>query len=55
MGRPKLKWYEVVRPATIDKLINLNILPANWNNEMSEREMLQMIVDTAHDRESNIL
>ena len=55
VGRPKLKWYEVVRPATIDKLINLNILPANWNNEMSEREMLQMIVDTAHDRESNIL
>ena len=55
VGRPKLKWYEVVRSATIDKLINLSILPANWKNEMSEIEMLQMIIDTAHDRDSNIL
>ena len=54
VGKPKLKWYEVVRSATIDKL-NLNILPANWKNQMSEIEMLQMIIDTAHDRESNIL
>ena len=55
VGRPKLKWYEVVRSATIDKLTNLNILPANWKNEMSEIEMLQMIIDTAHDRDSKIL
>ena len=55
VGRPKLKWYEVVKSATIDKLTNLNILPANWKNEMSEIEMLQMIIDTAHDRDSNIL
>ena len=55
VSRPKLKWYEVVRSATIDKLTNLNILPANWKNEMSEIEMLQMIIDTAHDRDSQIL
>ena len=55
VGRPKLKWYEVVRSATIDKLINLNILPANWKNEMSEIEMLQIIIDTSHDRDSTIL
>ena len=55
VGRPKLKWYEVVRSATIDKSINLNILFANWKNEMSETEMLQMIIDTAHDRDSEIL
>ena len=55
VGRPKLKWYEVVRSATIDKLTILNILPANWKHEMSETEMLQMIIDTAHDRESKIL
>ena len=55
VGRPKLKWYEVVRSATIDKLTNLDILHANWKNEMSEIEMLQMIIDTAHDRDSNIL
>ena len=55
VGRPKLKWYEVVRSATIDKFIILNILQANWENEMSETEMLQMIIDTAHDRESTII
>ena len=55
VGRPKLKWYEVVRSATIDKLTSLNILPANWKNEMSEIGMLQMIIDTAHDRDSKIL
>ena len=55
VGRPKLKWYEIVRSSTIGKLTNLNILPANWKNEMSETEMLQMIIDTAHDRDSNIL
>ena len=52
VGRPRLKWYEVVRSATIDKLTGLNILPANRKNEMSEIEMLQMFIDTAHDRES---
>ena len=52
VGRPKLKWYEVVRSATIDKLTNLDILHANWKNEMSEIEMLQMIIDTAHDKSS---
>ena len=25
VGRPKMKWYEVVRSATVDKLTNLNI------------------------------
>ena len=55
VGRPKLKWYEVVRPATINKLTSLNILLANWENEMSEIEMLQMIIDTAHDRDSNAI
>ena len=55
VGRPKLKWYEVVRSASIDKLTSLNILPANWKNEMSEIETLQMIIDTAHYRGSNIL
>ena len=55
VGRPKLKWYEVVRSATIDKLTNLNILPASWKNEMSETEMLQMLIDTAHDRESKLI
>ena len=55
VDRPKLKWYEVVRSATTDKPTNLNIVLANWKNEMSEIEMLQMIIDTAHDRESNML
>ena len=55
VGRPKLKWYEVVRSAVIDKLTILNILPANWKAEMSEIEMLQIIIDTANDRESQIL
>ena len=55
VGRPKLKWHEVVRSATIDKLTNLNILPASWKNEMSDIEMLQMTIDTAHDRDSKIL
>lgn len=55
VGRPKLKLYEVVRPATMDKLTNLNILLANWKNEVSEIELLQIVVDTAHDRESKIL
>ena len=50
VGRPKLKWYKVVRSATIDKLTSLNILLANWNNEISEIEILQVIIDTAHDR-----
>ena len=55
VGRPKLKLYEVVRPATMDKLTNLNILLANWKNEVSEIELLQIVVDTAHDRESKML
>ena len=55
VGRPRLKWYDVVRSAAIDKLTNLNILLANWKNEMSETEMLQMIIDTARDRESKII
>ena len=55
VGRPKLKLYEVVGSATIDKLTNLNTLPANWKTEMSEIEMLQMIIDTAHDRDSTNL
>ena len=50
VGRPKLKWHEVARSATIDKLTRLNTLPAHWKNKMSEIEMLQMIIDTAHDR-----
>ena len=32
VDRPKLKWYRVVKSATIDKLTNLNIPPANWKN-----------------------
>ena len=55
VGRPKLKWYEVVRSAIIDKLTLLNILPANWKTTISEIEMLQIIIDTANDRDSNIL
>ena len=55
VGRPRLKWYDVVRSAAIDKLTNLNILLANWKNEISETEMLQMIIDTARDRESKII
>ena len=55
VGRPKLKWYELVRSAIIDKFIVLNILPANWKAEVSEIEMLQIIIDTANDRESKIL
>ena len=55
VGRPKLKWYEVVRSATIDKLTILSILLANWKNEVSETEMLQMIIDTAHVKKSKII
>ena len=55
VGRPKLKWYEVVRSAVIDKLTILKILPANWKAEMSEIQLLQIIIDTASDRESKHL
>ena len=55
MGRPKLKLHEVVRSAIIDKPTILNILPANWKAEMSQIVMLQIIIDTANDRESKIL
>ena len=33
VGRPKLKSYEVVRSATINKFNNLDILFANWKNK----------------------
>ena len=55
VGRPKLKWYEVVKSAIIDKFTILDILFANWKADMSEIEMLQIIIDTVNDRESKVL
>ena len=41
-GRPKLKWYHMVRAAVTDRLTTLEILPANWTNTINEIEMLQI-------------
>ena len=49
-GRPRLKWYDIVRNKVIDKLQTDGILPTPWRTHMNEEELLQVIIDSANNR-----
>ena len=50
LGRPRLKWYDIVREKVIHKLQSDGVLPTPWNTHMNEDDMLQVICDAANNR-----
>ena len=50
-GRPRIKWYDQVMDACIQKLILLGILLPDWSEHMRHEEAILMVHTAAIERE----
>ena len=50
VGRPRVKWYDVVRKIAENDLIKQEILAADWRNHMRQDEMTELVVAAAIER-----
>ena len=50
-GRPRIKWCDQVMTACFDRLISLGLLLPNWKEDIRIDEAIQMVLQTAADRE----
>ena len=51
IGRPKIKWYDLVMTVCFDRLVSLGVLLFNWWDDMRVEEAMQMVLETAAERE----
>jgi hypothetical protein len=50
VGRPRIKWYDMVRNEVVLNLISQGIIPQNWSWYMRNEELDQIIIDAANER-----
>ena len=50
VGRPRVKWYDVVRKIAEEDLIKQEVLAADWRNHTRQDEMTELVVAAAIER-----
>ena len=51
IGRPRIKWYDQVMEACLERLASLGMLLPDWREEIRTDEAIHMVLEAAAERE----